>query len=159
MIGNLNKSQMEHVLASKLVGRLACIDNTRPYIIPLTYCYHQGYIYAHGKDGMKISIMRKNPSVCFLVDDIISMSCWRSVIVWGNFEEIKEPSLETEASQLLKERFEPYITSESTRKPSQYVHPPQIVEKDLKAIIFRIKITEMTGRFEKPDAERAEIYT
>lgn len=38
----------------------------------------------------KIEMMRKNPKVCFEVDDIKNIFSWKSVIAWGTFEEITD---------------------------------------------------------------------
>ena len=45
-------------------------------------------LYAHSLEGLKISIMRKNPTVCFQVDTMKDMADWESVLLWGTFEEL-----------------------------------------------------------------------
>jgi uncharacterized protein len=151
MIGNLTISQCERILESQKIGRLGCYGHGRIYIVPILYVFHKGTIYAHSKEGLKISIMRKNASVCFQVDEIDDMTNWRSVIVWGKYEELKSSTSQNQAMRILRERFDPLVTSESTRRSSQAVHPPQVVEKDLKAIVFKISTEDVTGRFEKVD--------
>lgn len=158
MIAELSHKQMEDILTRGIIGRIACHQNNKTYIVPTTYVYSKAYLYAHSKDGMKISMMRKNPLVCFQVDEIDSMVSWRSVIVWGEFQELTTAPEQKRAEDLLRDRFEPLTTSESTRRPPENINPPHIVEKDLKAILFRIKITEMTGRFEKPDFPQSDIW-
>ena len=40
--------------------------------------------------GMKIEIMRKNPNVCFEVDEMKSFTNWKSVIAWGEYQELSD---------------------------------------------------------------------
>ncbi|MDN3670528.1 pyridoxamine 5'-phosphate oxidase family protein [Echinicola jeungdonensis] len=148
MLGNLSDHQIDQILQSLIIGRLGCRMDDKMYIIPVTYVFEDGYIYAHSKEGLKINIMRKNPKVCFQVDSIENMTNWRSVLVWGEFEELKSEEAQTEAIHILADRFAPYVTSE-TVKSSNNSNPPVLVEKELKAVIYRIKITEKSGRFEK----------
>ncbi len=54
------------------------------------------YVYGHTMEGMKINMMRKNPRVCFEVDVMQNMANWKSVIAWGEFEELSsEPGRKT----------------------------------------------------------------
>ena len=45
---------------------------------------------AHSLKGMKIEMMRKKPKVCFEVDEMKNFTNWRSVIVWGEYQEFTE---------------------------------------------------------------------
>jgi len=47
------------------------------------------------------------------------------------------------------DRLAPFMTSETVRPSESYPHAPEMVEKGFKAVAFRIKVTESTGRFEK----------
>lgn len=148
MVGSLTHSQMEHVLQSQLVGRIACNAGHRLYVVPVSYAYQDGYIYAHSKEGLKIAMMRKNPEVCFQVDVIEDMTNWRSVIVWGTYEELERGNEQKNALRIIIDRFVPYTTSESVR-PHGFLRAPEVIEKERKAVVYRIKVLEMTGRFEK----------
>jgi nitroimidazol reductase NimA-like FMN-containing flavoprotein (pyridoxamine 5'-phosphate oxidase superfamily) len=83
MIGKSTDDQIIHVLYGQRIGRIACQDEGRLYIVPVSYAFDRGYIYCHSMDGLKTKMMRNNPSVCFQVDDIDNMTNWRSVIAWG----------------------------------------------------------------------------
>jgi uncharacterized protein len=148
MLGQLFKPQIDNVLHSQVIGRIGCYAENKIYVVPVTYAYDGKYIYAHSKDGMKIKMMRKNPNVCFQVDVMENMANWRSVIVWGTFEELKEPAAQTKGMKILMDRFAPLLASE-TVKPQVHSMRPEMVEKEVKAIVYRIKVLESTGRFEK----------
>lgn len=144
MIGKLSENQIDHVLRSKLIGRIGCHADGRTYVVPVAYVMDNGYIYAHSRTGQKVTMMRKNPRVCFQVDDIDSLANWRSVVIDGQFEELKTETLQTKAFNLLKDRLSPLVTSDAAR-PSD-VPPPG--EKKLRPIFYRIKILEKSGRYE-----------
>lgn len=147
MIGVLTRDQIDHVLHSQVIGRLACQANNKLYIVPVTYVYNGKFLYLHSRYGKKIEMMRKNPNVCFQVDQIDNMVNWRSVIVWGRFEELKTASAEQKGLKILSDRLTPLRTS-STILPKKN-ESPKIVEKAAKAVTYRIFITEVSGKFEK----------
>ena len=87
MLGELNEQQIEDMLATQVTGRIACNFNGIPYIAPVNYVYDGKQIISHSTPGKKIDMMRKNPRICFQVDEIKSIFNWQSVIAWGRFEE------------------------------------------------------------------------
>ncbi len=141
MIGDMNDNQIVNVLQSQVVGHLASYADKKLYLVPITYAYKDGYIYCQSKDGMKVQLMKKNPAVCFEVDEIDTMRSWRSVILWGKYEELGSEDEQSHAKKILMDRIEPIATGETV--------VPRILEDYPKP--FRIKITEQTGRFEKPE--------
>jgi nitroimidazol reductase NimA-like FMN-containing flavoprotein (pyridoxamine 5'-phosphate oxidase superfamily) len=149
MLGELTNIQIDQVLQSQVVGRIGCYTSGKVYIVPVTYTFEDNSIYAHSREGMKIKMMRKNPNICFEVDEIDNMANWRSVIVWGRYEELIAEADQQKALKILMERVMPLLYSETVSHPLDRSHPPQIVEKKKKAIFYRIKIAEKTGRFEK----------
>lgn len=145
MTDRLTDDQIDQVLASQVIGRIGCHLDGRTYVVPVAYAFDGHYIYGHSKTGLKISMMRKNPSVCFEVDIIENMASWRSVIVTGEYEELTTQALQLKAFQQLSARLSPLTTSESARPTRQ----PPAGEKKLRPIFFRISIREKTGRYEK----------
>lgn len=149
MLGQLTAEQIEHVLQTQITGRIACCADDDLYVAPVTYVYHKGHIYAHSKDGRKVQMMRKNPKACFQVDAMENMTNWRSVIVWGEYEELNSEEEQRAGMKIMVDRLMPFIASETVRPSRALPHPPEVVEKGLKAVVYRIKDTRSTGRFEK----------
>lgn len=149
MLGTLSKSQIEYLLASQIVGRIGCHLNGKIYVVPINYAFQGKYIYSHTVEGLKLTMMRQNPQVCVEVDEIESFSNWRSVIAWGIFEELKEKKARDKGMKIIKDRLSPYLTHEASSS-KQHSFPPFVVEKSTQTTIYRIRITESTGRFEKP---------
>lgn len=146
MIAELNDRQIENILSSVLVGRIGCHSEGRTYVVPVAFAWHDGYIYAHSNEGLKVRMMRKNPSVCFQVDAIDSLANWRCVIMQGEFEELTTRELQLHAFNLLQERLSPFRTSDAA-KP----HSPPPGEKRRRPVFYRIRIVEKSGRYEKND--------
>jgi len=148
MLGQLNDTQINNVLSSQVLGRLACTNGKQPYIVPVTYTYDGEYIYGQTNEGAKLKLLRKNPNVCFEVDMMIDMRNWQSVIVYGKFEELRNSESE-KARNILFDRVFPLMAS-STIHP--YGHEVTAKVNDntrVKHVMYRIKIKKVTGRFEK----------
>lgn len=148
MLGDLNSRQIEHVLYSLIIGRLGCNADNITYVVPITYAYDGTYIYGHTKEGLKIEMMRKNPKVCLEVDVIENMSNWRSVIAWGEFEELKTPEQREEGMRKLMDVVMPLMTGETTiSHPMKDTHQKYI--DAMQGVVYRVKLTKKTGKFEK----------
>lgn len=145
MLGKLSPEQIELLLKSEMIGRIGCYAENKIYVVPVTYAYADGYIYAHSANGMKIKMMRENPEVCFEIDSMQDMGNWQSVIAWGRFEELIVPETKMAGMKLLVDRFMPIMTSETARPHETSPHGTGAQE----AVVFRIKLREKTGRYEK----------
>ncbi|GAA0892897.1 pyridoxamine 5'-phosphate oxidase family protein [Fulvivirga kasyanovii] len=148
MLGNLTDKQVDYVLYSQVIGRIGCYADGEIFVVPVTYAFDGQYIYAHSKEGKKIEMMRANSQVCFEVEDMDNLANWRCAIIWGTYEELKDQQSQKEALQVLNDRIMPLLTSETARAHRQTMIP-QVVEKEKKPIIYRIKVEKKTGRFEK----------
>lgn len=51
MLGHLDEHQMNNLLSSQVIGRLACSADEQPYLVPLTYTFDGSYIYGKQKKG------------------------------------------------------------------------------------------------------------
>jgi nitroimidazol reductase NimA-like FMN-containing flavoprotein (pyridoxamine 5'-phosphate oxidase superfamily) len=151
MFGKLDTNQVEELLKQQFIGRIGCHADNITYVVPISYAYDGIYIYGHTFEGMKIDMMRKNSRVCFEIDDTKNLANWRSVVAWGEFEELKEGKERDEALQKLNARVLPVITSETMHISPQWPFPAEDTAS-IKGIAYRIRLTEKTGRFEKsPD--------
>ncbi|MEJ8842797.1 pyridoxamine 5'-phosphate oxidase family protein [Lacibacter sp. H375] len=148
MLGQLNEQQMNNLLGSQVVGRLACTDSVQPYLVPVTYAFDGNYIYGQTNEGMKLSLLRSNPNVCFEVDTMTNMANWQSVIVRGTFEELKDNEAEN-ARAILKNRVFPMMTSATIDGEQHEVVTELDDSNRIKRVMYRITIAEKTGRFEK----------
>jgi uncharacterized protein len=149
MVGTLTESQMIDVLQNNIIGRIGCHDGEHTYVVPVSYLFDGKNIIAHSQEGLKIHMMRRNPDVCFEVDEMKSFTNWRSVILWGQYEEIKDEKEKTEAMDAFVHRMLRLKVMETVHTPetSQVRFNPRTGK--LRTIVYRIVIEKMTGKFEK----------
>jgi len=148
MIGELTKDQIENILQSQAHCRIACTDGLMPYLVPVSYAYDGKYIYCQSKEGKKLTILRKNPNVCVQVETMSGMNNWQSVIVYGTFEELENEDA-IKAREFL---FSNVLTLMTSAVIHSFQHDNINVIEDnnrIKDIMFRVKINEVTGRYEK----------
>jgi nitroimidazol reductase NimA-like FMN-containing flavoprotein (pyridoxamine 5'-phosphate oxidase superfamily) len=148
MLGMLNNHEIEKVIHQQLIGRLGCYADGKVYVVPVSYAYDGEFIYAISGDGMKVNMMRKNPSVCLQIDDMQNMSSWQSVILWGEFEELTKAEDRNVALRILMSRIVPNFSSELIRISPQWPFPDEHPE-DIKGVVYRIRVSEKSGRYEK----------
>ena len=136
MLVRLTEDQSRHILAEKRVGRLGCIVEGGPYIVPINYYFADDFIYSHSLPGLKISALRDNPRACLQVDDIASDLNWRSVLVFGTFQEVRGAS---EKGAILNKLLENCPTLTPVESAIAIDGGPPAV------IVYRLKIDKITG--------------
>ena len=148
MIKDLTEAQMDHLLRTQAYGRLGCGQGEELYIVPLSFVYDGNYLYAHSKEGMKISLMREQPKVSFQVDEIQDANNWWSIIIWAEYEELTTGPLKAEAIRLLDDRFAAFSSSKAVQPNPPSPHMTGFAEKAAHPIFFRLKVLRKSGRIE-----------
>ena len=138
MIGVMTPEEIDATLRRHRVGRIGCSANDRPYVVPMNYAYDGTYVYGCSLPGRKVDVMREQPLVCFEVDEIERASTWRCVIAEGVFEELTSETARRDALARLA-------------SPGGSVVAPSLnVGNGI--VVFRLRLTEKSGRFERRDA-------
>ena len=136
MMKMLNNDEARHLFQAARVGRLGCIVNGEPYVVPVSYHLEGDSLYSHSLAGLKITGLRENPSACVQVDEIESDLHWRSAIAFGKYEEITKPNERADILNKLLHKFPMLTPVESAiavdGSPSE-------------VIVFRIRIERLTG--------------
>jgi len=146
----LNTMEIEQILSSQVVGRLACRYGDSQYIVPISYAYDGEYVYCHTQEGLKVRLMREHRKVCFEVESMPDMANWRTVIAWGEFEELKDWDSRMIAMNKLHERILPMISSETLQLSVDWPFSPTELDR-IPGVTFRIRLLEKSGRFEKAE--------
>jgi uncharacterized protein len=132
----LSEDRARALLRERKVGRLGCVDNGEPYVVPINYVFEDGSIYSHWLPGRKIDALRAHPRACLQVDEIEDDFNWRSVLAYGDFEEIRVPGDRRAVLRKLLDRFPLLTPVESVM--AQDASAPN-------SIVFRIRIDRITG--------------
>jgi hypothetical protein len=84
--------EVDQFLTCARVGRLGTALKDGPYIVPVGFAYADGKIFFHTcSKGLKMDGIRRNPNVCFEVDETISdATMYKSVILFGTAEIIDD---------------------------------------------------------------------
>lgn len=133
-IGKLKLSDALTILHECTFGRLGCISNDEPYVLPINYYFDGKYIFSHSLPGLKIDAMRSNPRVCLQVDQIRDPYHWRSAVAYGHYDEIVDPHQRESVMAELFKHIEQMTPVES-----------KMIGSSEKMIVYRIKLTEVTG--------------
>jgi nitroimidazol reductase NimA-like FMN-containing flavoprotein (pyridoxamine 5'-phosphate oxidase superfamily) len=137
MIGHLTNKEIEEILKNNFLGRIGCRDGIKPYVLPVNFVYDGKFIIAHSQMGLKINMMRQYPYVCFQIDEIKDYTHWRSVIVWGTYQEMTDERDRSYATKLFSEH-----------RIHMKLNDQSVINENIRPVIYRIVIDEKHGRFE-----------
>ncbi|MVM39385.1 hypothetical protein GO730_20415 [Spirosoma sp. HMF3257] len=137
MLRDLSPEITDHLLSTQFFGRLGCAADGQVLVLPVSYLYDGHAIYGQTHEGTKTQLLRKNPSVCFEVDDVCSPSSWRSVVVQGIYEELQGDERQYAEQRLGPGRIAP------VKEDAAHAH----IEPS-PTVVYRIRILSKTGRSE-----------
>ena len=134
VIRHLEPEKIEALLASSIVGRIACnAAGERPYLVPLAYAYDGESVYAVSGPGRKLDLMRADPRISFEVDRVETSDTWQSVVAEGEFEEVTDPDEIQLAVGLIEAATGvPVVMGEHS-------------------VVVRLRLTAKSGRYELPE--------
>ena len=136
MTRTMSEEEARNLIAGGKIGRLGCVADGEPYVVPINYLIEDGSIYSHSLPGRKIEMLRAHPRACLQVDEIENDLEWRSVIAYGNFEEIRVPSDRAFVLGKLLARF-PMLTPVESMMVQDAAAPDSVA--------FRIRIDRISG--------------
>ena len=136
MMKMLTDNEARRLFESAKIGRLGCVVDGAPYVVPINCLLEENCLYSHSLNGLKISALRANPRACVQVDEIESALCWRSAIAFGKFEEITNPNERAEMLNKLFKVFPMLTPVEATLALDGLAQ---------EVIVFRIRIERITA--------------
>jgi nitroimidazol reductase NimA-like FMN-containing flavoprotein (pyridoxamine 5'-phosphate oxidase superfamily) len=141
IVKELIEQECANVLAASSLGHLACVSDNRPYVVPITFAFADNCIYSFSLIGQKIEWMRQNPEVCLQVDDFKQDRGWKSVVVYGAYEELPD--------RIGSKRERDHAWS-LLSKHANWWEPgglkPVTAAQSSSHLFYRIRIERMTGR-------------
>jgi nitroimidazol reductase NimA-like FMN-containing flavoprotein (pyridoxamine 5'-phosphate oxidase superfamily) len=137
-IGKLETADSMAILNQGTLGRLGCLADGKPYVVPVNYYFDGSDIYIHSLPGRKVSALRAAPDACLQVDEIRDAYHWRSVIAYGKYEEISD---QRERDEVLADIFK--------RLPHLSPVEARMTGGTTETIVFRIRVNEITGLEER----------
>ncbi len=137
MIEELGLRDAQQLLREKITGHLGCSVDGEPYVVPISYVYEDDCLYIHSLPGRKINALRDNPRACLQVDEVTDAFNWRSVIAFGQYEEITD----LQEQKLI-------MTSLFKRLPHLTPVEAKLTRNSPAPIVFRLRVERITGIIE-----------
>src|SRR5579871_1491258 len=119
LIQEMTKNECLHILASTRLGRLACVRENQPYIVPIYFVYDEHHLYSFTSLGQKIERMRCTPLVCVELDEVKDSNNWTSVVIFGQYEELPTTPEWEQELPLANEPGQRTARSTGTSSPEQ----------------------------------------
>ncbi len=115
-----DKSEIEDILLTAMVGRLGTCANGIPYITPMNFTYDKetSKIFLHcANEGRKLENIKNSPNVCFEVEEVkevivkqptcASSVAYRSVIMFGIIKTLSDLNAKNYALLKLADKYAP----------------------------------------------------
>jgi hypothetical protein len=149
VIGSLTKEEIDHLIDRQYIARLGVYDQQKVYIVPITYSFDSksSSIIGITGEGHKLKVLRKNPKVCIEIEKIEDITNWKTVIAWGDFEEITG----ADAKLLVHEFVKKVSAKVNNDSPGQakFLSDITAAGTDPKVVVYKIHLKEKSGRFER----------
>jgi nitroimidazol reductase NimA-like FMN-containing flavoprotein (pyridoxamine 5'-phosphate oxidase superfamily) len=148
LIQELTRTECLEVLTRTDLGRLACVQDGQPYVVPVCFNLDGDYVYGFATVGQKIHWMRANPLVCLEVEEIRHRHHWTTVLVFGAYEELTDSAEHAAAQRRAHELFatrDRWWEPATGKTPSREPHA---------AVLYRIRVDRLTGRRSVRGAKR-----
>ncbi len=143
ILREMTREESMAVVSSGRLARLACTRDGQPYIVPIHYAFADHYLYSFSMPGQKVDWMRANPKVCVQIDDLGTARNWKSVVVYGLFEELPNrigSKIEREHAWSLLEKHANWW------EPGGLKPVLAPVSGTSQHLFYRIRIESLTGR-------------
>jgi nitroimidazol reductase NimA-like FMN-containing flavoprotein (pyridoxamine 5'-phosphate oxidase superfamily) len=136
MINQMSDAEAWTMLRNGKIGRLGCIADNYPYVVPIHYMVEGDRIYAHSLCGRKINALRTNSRACLQMDQVHDECHWRSVIAYGTYREVVN---QEECGRILEKLFArfPTLTPVESSIASDAAPSP--------IIVISIQVERITG--------------
>ncbi len=148
-IRELERSEIDTLLQSNTVGRLAFATRSLVDIEPVNYVYADGWIYGRTSPGTKISAVATNWWVAFEVDECADLFQWRSVVAHGGFYRLYD-----EGRDVDRKRYHAALAALRTLVPTTLREEDPV---PYRTIVFGILVQEMRGKECTVQHEKAAV--
>ena len=139
-----DKKEIEKILKKSQICHIAMVDKEKPYIVPMNFGYENKTLFFHSAlEGRKINLIKKNPNLCFEVDQVVQfkkakIACdwsieYKSVIGEGRAQLLYDPEEKREGLNIIMAQY----------SGRTFEYPSEMLEKTL---VIKLEIDKMTGK-------------
>lgn len=148
VIREMTDAECRARLSGRVVARLACALDNQPYVVPIHLNLSGEYFYGYATLGQKIEWMRRNHRVCLEIESVTTNTQWDTIVVFGEFEELPAAAEYEDARRVAAELFQATAMWWEPAAVPLADHDPRA------PIVFRVRITQMTGRRASAESTR-----
>jgi uncharacterized protein len=142
LIEDMSRESSIELLKTAHLGHIACSRGGQPYVTPFSFVFDQEYLYGFASVGRKIEWMRANPLVCVEVEKIVSRGDWRTVVIFGRYEELPD----TPEFQYKRATANSLLSKVATWwEPGSVRTQRETMARPFEPVIYRVSIDELTG--------------
>ena len=134
-------ADIEKILKESQICRLAMVDG---YMVPMNFGYQDNTMFFHSAlEGKKIDLIKKNPNICFEVDQVINLkksklACdwgmeFKSVIGWGKAVLQNDPDEKIKGMNIIMAQY----------SGRAFEYSDKMLEKTL---VLKVIIEKITGK-------------
>jgi nitroimidazol reductase NimA-like FMN-containing flavoprotein (pyridoxamine 5'-phosphate oxidase superfamily) len=139
-------AELRGILERAVSCRVALADGDQPYLVPLSFALDGADVVLHSaRAGRKLDILRRNPKVCFEVEEGVSVRlapepcdvgmAYRTVVGFGVAEEVEDA---VEKARLLAVLSAKYMGG---------AVPAGFPERELaRTVVLRVRVRELYGK-------------
>jgi nitroimidazol reductase NimA-like FMN-containing flavoprotein (pyridoxamine 5'-phosphate oxidase superfamily) len=141
--GELTRAECRQLLSRTSVARLAYVSGSRVELVPIHIVFDLDTVYGRTAPGSRLSAIPDGQDVALEADEHRGAFDWLSVVIHGAFTVLNAEEIVANESPDLTalEKFFPNALSDEDPIP-------------FRNQFFRIRITEMTGRYAQPTGGR-----
>jgi nitroimidazol reductase NimA-like FMN-containing flavoprotein (pyridoxamine 5'-phosphate oxidase superfamily) len=130
----LTDEECGRVLAEADTAYVACLADGEPYVTSMSFVVVDGAVCFRTGEGKRSHALDVDPRVCIVADVATDDGGWRSVIIWGEAEQIDGDR----AAEVIAALLHKYRESGFEVSPSQHL--------PVKRPVYAVAPTRMTGR-------------
>jgi len=141
----VDREEVDRILETCAVCRLAMNDRPYPYVVPLHYVYSSDRLYVHSANaGRKLDLIAADHHVCFEVDRVVEIVQGERACEWGTrYESVIGTGV---ASLVADDGEKQTALRELMKKHSgsdDWAFPPESLDR---LAVIRVDITSAVGK-------------
>lgn len=145
---------IQRVLRYAMVCRVAMVDGTVPYLVPMNCGWDGGELFLHSAaEGRKLEILRANPRVCVEFEEEVRIvtaptgsdctSCYRTVLGMGTARFVADPAEKGRALNVIIRQCHPGMPDE--------VFPAEVLDR---VTVLAVRFDRLTCKANLPAREK-----
>ena len=135
---DLDPTEMERMLRTHSVGRLAFGFRGQVDIEPINFVFEDGWVYGRTAPGTKLTVLEHHPWVAFEIDDVRGPFDWQSVVVKGTVYFVERDQVDEN-----NDRYDMIVSVLRRRMPGAFTERDPV---PFRTVLFGIHVDEMYGR-------------